>query len=725
MPANTSLTHWIVSSLYRPWHLYAIAVASVAAAVPIRLLLDAQLGVRAPGLPFTLAIIASAWIGGFGPGVLATLLSVVCVQLFVDSPLWARADPNVALLVLSMFIAGGGLLSLICEFNFRNRALSRRQQMYLDEALDPVIAWRMDGRIEFWSGGAQRVYGFTSADAIGRHLDELLSVEYPGGFATVLSALTRDGQWSGELTHRTRDGRTLIVESRMICQRERDNITIVESTRDITERRQAETRLDVVFSAIGDHLVTYDREWRYTYVNDAAAKTLGKPKEELLGRSIWDLFPAAVGNQYYRELHEALQTQRPIRSEHYYAPSDIWYENYIYPAADGVTVFSSDITRRKKAEVEQRESERRKDEFIAVLAHELRGPLAPLRNGIHLIERFAADNPRLRQTATMMERQMRQLVRLIDDLLDLSRITRGKLALQRGPVAIESIVQTVVEDVRSTIEQRGLSLQLNLSATANIVNGDAARLEQIVGNLLANALKYTDHGRIVVTTRTEQADVVIEVSDTGIGIPEGALTDVFQMFVQVPEHRQRAGGGLGIGLALVKNLVELHGGSVRVQSAGANRGSTFIVRLPLTSGAIEQPVQPTTPLRPATPLRVLVVDDNQDSAQSLAMLLSTAGHSPRIAHDGLEALEVGQSFEPHVVLMDLGMPTMDGYTAARQMREQAWGRRVTLVAVTGWGQADDRRRSQEAGFDQHLTKPVDAATLFATLELSTHRSNVA
>jgi PAS domain S-box-containing protein len=372
------------------------------------------------------------------------------------------------------------------------------------------------------------------------------------------------------------------------------------------------------------------------------------------------------------------------------------------------------------------EADRRKDEFLATLAHELRNPLAPLRNGLQLI-RLAADDPEtVERSRGVMERQLAQLVRLVDDLMDISRITRGKIELRRERIDIGRVIERAVETARPLVEAKAHILTLDMPDAALSVDGDPTRLAQVISNLLHNAARYTERGgRITVAVRRQAGEVTISVLDTGAGIPEAMLLQVFELFSQVDRSLERSQGGLGIGLTLVKRLVELHGGSVTAQSDGEGRGSVFEVRLPICEGRMETaPPAGTTPsdfagpagiresqIEPHTPARVLVVDDNRDAASTLAELLDTMGYPTRTARDGLEALEVAAVFQPHVIFLDLGMPRLNGYDTARRIRAEPWGREPLLVALTGWGQAEDRKRSGEAGFDVHLVKPVEPAVV--------------
>jgi PAS domain S-box-containing protein len=363
-----------------------------------------------------------------------------------------------------------------------------------------------------------------------------------------------------------------------------------------------------------------------------------------------------------------------------------------------------------------READRLKDEFLAMLAHELRNPLAPIRNALHIMKQPAANGAVLGQSRDMAERQVQHMARLLDDLLDVSRISRGKIELRKDLLDLASVLNRTAEAVRPLIEERGHEFSIALPAGPLRVEGDATRLEQVMTNLLNNAAKYTDPGgRIALSASREGSEIVLRVKDTGIGIAPDMLPRVFDLFVQAERRLDRSQGGVGIGLTLVRKLVELHGGSVEARSEGHGRGSEFVVRLPAPAAdARGGQTGAEDGGRPAPALarhRVLVVDDNVDAADSLAMILRLSGQEVRLAYDGPTALLTAQAFRPQVILLDIGMPGMDGYEVARRLREDPRLKPVLLVAMTGWGQEEDRRRSFLAGFDHHLVKPAEPDVL--------------
>jgi CheY-like chemotaxis protein len=378
----------------------------------------------------------------------------------------------------------------------------------------------------------------------------------------------------------------------------------------------------------------------------------------------------------------------------------------------------TDITKRKRVEEALQDADRRKDEFLATLAHELRNPLAPIRNALHLMRGPASDGDCHEEERAMAERQVVHLARLVEDLMDVARISRGKIDLRKEVVDLATAVHQAVQTARPMIEERRHRFTVSLPDEPIRLSADPTRIEQVLWNLLTNAAKYTDPGGdIRLSVEPGEGDVVIRVRDNGIGIEPAMLPKLFQMFVQVGEHREHAQGGLGIGLGLVRTLVEMHGGTISAHSEGPGTGSEFVLRLPV----LTTPPQPAAGPgrdeggRPRAGLprrRILVVDDNADAANSLARVLTRLyGQDVRVAHDGPSALEIAGEFRPEVALLDIGMPGMDGNEVARRLRRMPEIEGVTLVALTGWGQDSDRERSSQSGFDRHLVKPVDPETL--------------
>jgi signal transduction histidine kinase len=375
----------------------------------------------------------------------------------------------------------------------------------------------------------------------------------------------------------------------------------------------------------------------------------------------------------------------------------------------------------KQLESELRETDRRKDEFIATLAHELRNPLAPVQYAVQILCRQSggAENT----ARDIIGRQVRVIARLVDDLMDVSRINRGHVELQRQVIDLATVVEHAVEASRPFIDEGGHQLVVSLPEHAVLLDADATRLAQVFVNLLGNAAKYTDRGgRIELAVECDQSEVRISVKDDGIGIPVDQLHSVFAMFARIDSAMSRSRGGLGIGLSLVKHLVELHGGRVEAISEGLGKGSAFVVALPAhasprgSGGNEEQTDNTSVPFAAGSPLRILVVDDNLDGAQALSELLTMLGHDVRIVNDGESALTESSRFQPQAMLLDIGLPGIDGYEVCRQIRQTEWGKQINIVALTGWGDKEAKRKGEAAGFDRHLVKPVDENLLFAALD---------
>lgn len=392
----------------------------------------------------------------------------------------------------------------------------------------------------------------------------------------------------------------------------------------------------------------------------------------------------------------------------------------LYDAVGGVSglmLVYADIGERRRADQALKDADRRKDEFLATLAHELRNPLAPIRNALHIL-RLSSDREANERARSMMGRQLEQLVRLVDDLLDMSRISRGKLELRKQRVPLSAILSSAVETSRSLIDDLGHELTVAQPEQPIILDADLIRLAQVISNLLNNSAKYTDRcGHIQLTAERQGSDVVVSVKDSGIGIAADQLPRIFEMFSQVDRSLERSQGGLGVGLTLVKRLVEMHGGQIEAKSNGLGKGAEFIVRLPVvvdTAVRLPPSAMEKAP-DPKSSRRILIVDDNRDSADSLATLMRIMGNDTRTAYDGLEGVTAAGEFRPAVVLLDIGLPKLNGYEACRRIRGEPWGKGVILIAVTGWGQEEDRRRSRGAGFDHHMVKPVDSHELMKLL----------
>lgn len=420
----------------------------------------------------------------------------------------------------------------------------------------------------------------------------------------------------------------------------------------------------------------------------------------------------------------------PARSFWLSSPSD-WLRVAAFLVTAGVVSSLSESLHeaRRQADLRAdalRDAGRRKDEFLSMLSHELRNPLAAIHNAVEILAVSRHDPEQTERTRELIERQLRQLVRLVDDLLDHSRVTRGKIRLRRAPVNLAQVVSTAIETSRPLIEARGHQLTVELPEPPLYVDADAPRLAQVLSNLLTNAAKYTrTAGRIDLLAELVDGEVCLRVRDTGIGIAPEMLPRVFDPFVQAESSTDRTQGGLGLGLTLARRMIEMHGGTIEARSAGLGRGTEMVIHLPaLTLPAVEKTQDGSSGQAPrnalAEPLRVLLVDDNKDSAESLALLMRLPGHEVRTAYEGISALAEARKFMPDVVVLDIGLPRMDGYQVARRLRQEPGGDRLMLLALTGYGQEEDHRRSQEAGFDHHLVKPVDLERLRDLLDSRCH-----
>lgn len=565
-------------------------------------------------------ILGAAWFAGLGPALMLTpTLFVVSRWNDTGADRYALPPPNevLAITIITLISAATGLAGQyrrrIDAVKQENAQKLRDQARALSHA--HIVFRDVQGAVMQWNEGAEKLFGWSSPEATGQLLHQLLRTEFSIPLEEINVELLYTGQWHGEVVHYRKDGSRLNVSSHWILYRGNDGAPI------------------------------------------------------------------------------------------------------------GVAEVHNDVTELRRAEEAIREADRRKDEFLALLAHELRNPLAPIRTGLELMKMAKNDPQTLENTRTVMERQTKQLVTLVDDLLDVSRITRGKLELRKSRVKLADIVQSAIEAAQPFIEDADHELTVIVPDAPMYLNADPHRLAQVLSNLLNNAAKYTpDGGEITFSVERQGSDVLIQVRDTGIGIPAHMLDRIFEMFTQVDHSIEKSYSGLGIGLTLAKSLVEMHGGTIGVQSDGPEQGTTFSVRLPLLIDipTVQPPAAPRD-IGTAQERRVLVVDDNQAAASLLSSMVKMLGNDVRTAGDGAEAIDVADEFRPDIVLMDLGMHKLNGYDAARHIRKQPWGREMLLIALTGWGQDGDKRRTKEAGFDYHLVKPADPNEL-QTL-LTRQRSN--
>ncbi len=505
---------------------------------------------------------------------------------------------------------------------------------------------------------------------------------------------------------------------------------------DITDRKHAEAdreKFVILIESSTDFIGMCDLNGMPFFVNRAGLEMVGLDSIEHAHRTpLPDFFfpedQERIMNEFLPSVKETGHGEIEIRFRHFKTGEARWMAYKVLMLTDaanqplGFATVSQDVTERKRLADDLRrlaadlsEADRRKNEFIATLAHELRNPLAPLSNMVEVLKRSDDDVETLKRARDTIERQLGQMVRLVDDLLDLNRITHDRLELRQSEVELSSVIQQAVEAAGPLIDSAHHDLRVTLPEEPIYLNADPARLAQVFGNLLNNSCRYTKPGGTIwLSAQQRDGELVVTVKDTGSGIPQDKLASIFDMFTQVDRSPERLQGGLGIGLTLVKRLVEMHGGSVEASSAGEGQGSEFVVRLPILATEPATPDQ-TAAAEPTTARRILIVDDNRDSADSLAMLLEITGNRTYLAHDGVEAVAAVEKHRPEVVLLDIGLPMLNGHEVCRRVREHSWGKDIIVIALTGWGQEEDRRKSQEAGFDGHLVKPVNYDELLELL----------
>jgi PAS domain S-box-containing protein len=598
---------------------------------------------------------------------------------------------------------------------------------------DAVIATDDRGRILFMNPVAEALTGWSDAEAHGRGLAEvfcLIDEATRQPIESPVEGVLGTGRVIGLRNHAVlvaRDGTEMPIDDSAAPILDDAGVVggVILIFRDVAAKQQADLvneHLAAIVESSDDIIASKTLDGVITSWNRGAEQTLGYTADEVIGRHVSMLMPPELIEDMPRILD---RIRRGEKVDHYQTRRRrkdgmiLDVSLTVSPIRDasgrviGASKIGRDITHEKLMEAERKESERRKDEFLAMLAHELRNPLSAISGAAQLLGNLETE-AELEWAKDVVLRQVRHLARLIDDLLDVSRISRGKIGLRKEPIDLSPVVAGAVEAVRPLLEERKHELNVSLTNGGLRLEADPLRLEQILVNLLTNAAKYTDAGgKIALTARQEGTDVVIRVRDTGMGITPELLPRVFDLFAQGDRTMARSEGGLGIGLTLVQKLAEMHGGSVAAASEGPGRGSEFTVRLPALVGPAGRKPEPreTLPRVARRGSRVLVVDDNLDSARGLSRLLKLLGHDIAVAHDGEAALELARAHRPEIVLLDIGLPGMDGYEVARRLRTEECCHDALIIAVTGYGQPEDLRRSREAGFDHHLVKPVDYDTL--------------
>jgi PAS domain S-box-containing protein len=518
------------------------------------------------------------------------------------------------------------------------------------------------------------------------------------------------------------------------------NVGRVWTFRDVTAQKRAESELrqqrewfQVTLASIGDSVITTDTQGRVTFLNPIAERMTGWTTAEALGLPLDSVF--RIVNEYSLKggenpIGRVLRNGATIGLANHTSliarnGTEISIEDSAAPIRDlngnvcGAVMVFHDVTTRRRAELALREADRRKDEFLATLAHELRNPLAPIRQAALISKAPGATEAQKRWSHDIIERQVRNMALLLDDLLDISRVTRGTLTLRMEETDLASMIDAAVEIARPLIDGKRHQLSIEIRNEHQRFHADPLRIAQVLANLLTNAAKYTDpQGQISLDADCESEQVVIRVADNGIGVSPESMPKIFEMFAQVSSSRDKSEGGLGIGLALARGLIDLHGGSIEGRSAGLGRGSEFTVRFPKRARNIKSdPAAAPKPIAERPRLRILLADDNRDAAESLAALLEIDGHEVVVVHDGPAAIEAFLEIRPQLALLDIGMPGLNGYEVAKKIRQSHRDSAAKLVAITGWGQDDDKTRAIEAGFDYHLTKPVELERLTEIMQL--------
>jgi PAS domain S-box-containing protein len=728
---------------------YALAPAATVLAAVVQYALLPEPAIAPFGF-FYFAIALASWAGGRGPGLLCVALSALVANYLFLSPYRAPSVSGPALTSTALFFCGSGAVALLCAA-FRKALLAaqrmsqdlKRQADLLRLTHEAIFVWRLDGSIESWNRGAADLYGFAAGEAVGRDVHELLQMRLPYPFFRVEAVLREQGWWEGELEHRTKDGRSLILAAKMQLVRGEDGIErVLESARDITDRKQAEAvlgeseerfRLAVDSAQLG--VWDFDALSGRLDWSPRCKAIFGVPLDMTMS---YEAFLQAVHPEDRRRTEELVQRALaqpggPYISEYRYILPD---GTVRWIAARGEARFGEvdgtlravrmlgtvlDITERKRAEEALHEANRKRSEFIGVLSHELRNPLAPIRNALHILRHAPEGSDHASLAKVIIERQTNQLTKLVDDLLDITRMSRGKIQLRRRRIDLTALVRHAVEDHRPVYDSRHIALNLRVDVAPLWIDADATRITQIIGNLLQNAVKFTNaHGHVAVSVeRAVPSRASIRIADDGFGIAPEVLPRIFEQFTQADESLHRSFGGLGLGLALVKGLVDRHGGRVEARSHGLGRGSEFTVTLPLVADVTAAPnVSPAARRMRTARRRVLVIEDSVDTAETLREALVMGHHEVAVAHDGEEGLATARVLKPDVILCDIGLPGLDGYEVARRIRADPT-LSPRLIALTGYALPEDQRRAFEAGFHQYLAKPFEIAELEEVLAKAT------
>jgi len=590
------------------------------------------------------------------------------------------------------------------------------------------------GRIMTWGAGGQRIKGYAADEIIGRHFSVFYTREAVerGWPAHELKLAATEGRFEDDGWRVRKDGSQFWANVIITALRDESGKLVGYSkiTRDLTERRltdealrQTEERFRLLVDGVSDYAIyMLDPDGIVSSWNSGAERIKGYTSEEIIGKHFSRFFATQdiEAGKPWEELATARRTSR-AEDEGWRVRKNgerFWARVVVTALRDsaghmrGFAKVTQDLTERRYLQ-DLEQTSKNVSAFISMLTHELRNPLAPIRTAIQVIPHMYKTESGLDDMLQMIDRQSAHLARILDDMMDVSRAAQGKITIQKKPVDMTEVVQRALETATPSIEANNHRVALDLTAKALHVEGDFCRLTQLITNLLNNAARYTPHGgSITVTARDEEGKAVVRVADSGRGIEPEDIERIFAMFVQGRSSENNAGGGLGVGLALARTIAELHGGSLTAHSAGMNTGSEFTLKMPLSASVVEKPkADAPRPTLTTVPRRILVVDDNVDAAATLEMLLKSLGHETCVVHDGVGALQMADEFRPDVVLLDLGMPGLDGYETARRLRAVKKELPFRIIALTGWGQESDRQKTREAGFDLHLTKPVELEDL--------------
>ena len=734
---------------------YALGLVALLLAVLLRWALNPVMGESLPLVTLFGAVAAAVWLGGYRLAIPSALIGyIVCHFLFIrpqygfDLANTANTVGLVAYLFTCSLIVVFGEAARTAE----SRAHVRHElfRVTLRSIGDAVITTNNEARITDLNEVAERLTGWSRNKALGQPLERVFNIVNEVTRQPVENPANRslrEGVIVGLANHTVlikKDGSECpIDDSAAPIRNEQGHVSgCVLIFRDVTAQRLIEREkanqlitarlLAAIVESSDDAIISKSLEGIIQSWNAAAERLFGYTAEEAVGQHISLVIPPdriAEEDQIIASLKagkriDHFETER-VRKD----GGRIIVSLTISPIKDeagnvvGASKIVRDVTDRMRMMNDLQRlaanlsvADQRKNEFLATLAHELRNPLAPMSNMLEVVKRAGDDEKVLKQAHETFERQLNQMVRLVDDLLDVNRITHDRLELRRSEVELSSVIQQAVEVARPLIDAADQELIVDLPEEPIHLNADSARLAQVFGNLLNNSCKYTEkNGTITLSAEQVDDEVLVTVKDNGAGIPRDKIGSIFDMFMQVDRSSERSQEGLGIGLTLVKRLVEMHGGSIEARSEGEGFGSEFIVCLPVISRPLVSAPRTGTASELSTQRRVLIVDDNRDSADSLAMLMEITGNKTFLAYDGVEALEAIDKHRPEVVLLDIGLPKIDGHEVCRRVREQPWGRDIVIIALTGWGQEDDRRKSEEAGFNGHLVKPVDYDNLLSLL----------